>query len=324
SQAIKNLIVDRVRINNPTDNFADYAYYSYGRTIAEMFLLNYSEKLWGVPAQQLSTVIAGKRLKGLTLSSLIKEFLDKKTSQLKHLEGSSFYYPKHGFGSISAKLADNIGWNNISLNSRLTKVIHQNSLISSVEINNSTIVPVSQLISTIPISILVNSFEPKLPDEILEVANSLRFRNVCLVTVMLDRPTVSAAATLYIPEREHPITRISEPKNRSKFMSPAEKTSLILEFPYNPEVQHADSSYVNCAINFLITSGLVQKSEILDATCRNIPYAYPILDISAEAKLRQLNDYLDRFKNLTIFGRNGTFAYSWMHNMMRFGKDLSL
>ena len=30
------------------DNFRDFAYRSYGRTLADLFLINYTEKLWGI------------------------------------------------------------------------------------------------------------------------------------------------------------------------------------------------------------------------------------------------------------------------------------
>ena len=47
------------------ENFTEFAVNQYGKTLAECFLLNYSEKLWGQPPHNLSTAIAGNRLKGL-------------------------------------------------------------------------------------------------------------------------------------------------------------------------------------------------------------------------------------------------------------------
>ena len=48
-------------------NFENFALKMYGRTIAEKFLLNYSEKLWGLPSDRLSQAVAGERLMGLDL-----------------------------------------------------------------------------------------------------------------------------------------------------------------------------------------------------------------------------------------------------------------
>ena len=54
------------------ENFGEFAINQYGKTLAERFLLNYSEKLWGQPPYNLSTAIAGNRLKGLDLGSFLR------------------------------------------------------------------------------------------------------------------------------------------------------------------------------------------------------------------------------------------------------------
>ena len=47
----------------PADNFAAFAVNRYGKTLAERFLLNYSQKLWGEMPHKLSTAISGRRFK---------------------------------------------------------------------------------------------------------------------------------------------------------------------------------------------------------------------------------------------------------------------
>src|SRR5580658_458986 len=79
-------------------SFADFAISQFGETLARRLLLNYSEKLWGLPADQLSPDVATRRLQGMTLSSLFYEVLfpKKKTT---HIDGS-FLYPRNGYGQI--------------------------------------------------------------------------------------------------------------------------------------------------------------------------------------------------------------------------------
>ena len=43
-------------------NFRDLAYNNYGKTLSELFLINYTEKLWGKAAHLLEEDIAGNRL----------------------------------------------------------------------------------------------------------------------------------------------------------------------------------------------------------------------------------------------------------------------
>ena len=54
-------------------SFEDFAVGNFGRTLAERFLLGYSEKVWGLPCDRLSPDIATRRLSGMSPGSLILE-----------------------------------------------------------------------------------------------------------------------------------------------------------------------------------------------------------------------------------------------------------
>src|ERR1700719_2943494 len=83
-------------------SFEDFAVGQFGETLARRIVLNYSEKLWGLPASQLSPDIATRRLKGMTLRSLFLElmFPSRKTT---HIDGA-FLYPRGGYGRIVQNL----------------------------------------------------------------------------------------------------------------------------------------------------------------------------------------------------------------------------
>ena len=55
-------------------NFREFAYYKYGKTLSELFLINYAEKLWGESADLLSKNVSGNRLKSFNYLSLLKSF----------------------------------------------------------------------------------------------------------------------------------------------------------------------------------------------------------------------------------------------------------
>ena len=60
------------------NNFKQYAYNIYGKTLSNLFLINYTEKLWGENTELLSSTVSGNRLKGLNFSSLFKSIFSKK------------------------------------------------------------------------------------------------------------------------------------------------------------------------------------------------------------------------------------------------------
>ena len=75
--------------NDPV-SFKELAYQKYGKTISELFLISYTEKLWGASASLLSPSIAGGRLRKLTIGSLLGSWLLGKKYKPGHLEGD-FY-----------------------------------------------------------------------------------------------------------------------------------------------------------------------------------------------------------------------------------------
>ncbi|MEM6837761.1 MAG: FAD-dependent oxidoreductase [Cyanobacteria bacterium P01_C01_bin.120] len=306
-------------------SFESLALYRYGKGIADKFLLNYSEKLWGLPCRQLSPNVSGKRLKGLDLKTFLIEATLGKLAKTQHLDGS-FFYPKMGYGRVAEKMEEFCGPENIRLNHRINRVVHDGRSIRSIGIADSDQqYRVRQVVSTLPLSLLINIMEPAPPEYIVQLANSLRYRHVRLVALFLDKPTINGNATVYFPEKQFPFTRIYEPRNRSQFMSPPGKTSLVVEIPCHREDDiwnMENDELANVIAGHLTDVGWIEPQEVLGNWCGRMNYAYPILELGFEDKVTQIFDWLDRFENLSLSGRNGKFAYTHLHDMMRFGKDI--
>lgn len=321
-KAVYHLFTDKYGIPE-VNNFRDYTYRKYGKIIADLFLSNYSEKLWGLPTDQLSINIAGSRLKELNLKTVITEVLYP-NRKAKHLEGA-FFYPKEGFGQITDKVAEYCGWEDIYLNSRITKIFHEGNRITAFELNDSEIVEASEVVSSLPLSIFINNMRPEPPREIIELSRSINFRHLKLIGLFLDRDQVNDAATMYFPDSKYPFTRVYEPRNRSPLMAPKGKTSLMIEVPYSfgDQIEKmSEKDLMDQVKKLMVGTGLIQEEEIIDMTIKNLPFAYPILDNTFETKVKKINQYFERFENLHHTGRSGKFVYSWTHNMMQYGRDI--
>jgi protoporphyrinogen oxidase len=320
--------LDLVRANLSTahrgQDFESFAIRTYGRTLANRFLLNYSEKLWGVTCRTLSPGVAGKRMKGLSFKTFVTESLFGSKTKTRHLDGA-FHYPTHGIGMIPDALAAACGPANVRCNARITGLSHNGSRITTVTINDNETNPVNHVVSTLPLDQLTTLLSPRLPDECLALANRLRYRHVLLVALFLDRPSVTSAATLYFPDPEFPFTRIYEPRNRSVTMAPPGKTSLVIEVP----CQETDAVWtlpdrdlVNRVTTPLLTTGLFGAADILDSRVYRMLRAYPVLESGFEEKRDRLLQHLGRFDNLSFSGRCGRFAYAHLHDLMRWGREI--
>jgi len=323
-QAVIELLAARLSPKDKNDSFEHFAIRTYGRSVAEWFLLSYSEKLWGLSSAELSPKIAGNRMKGLNLQTFIAEALLGRKAKTAHLDGS-FYYPSGGIGTISDKLAEFCGEENIRKAYRVTRVIHDKKRICAVEVNGSEKIPTDFVASTLPINLFLGMMEPPPDTDTFDLVKDLQYRSMVLVAFFLNKNRVSENASIYFPDPDLEFTRIYEPKNRSCRMSPHGKTSLVVEIPCQQEDavwKKSDEELIMRVRPKLVQAGLIKKDEIIDSVVKRIPYAYPILDAGFEEKLRHVVNVLARFSNLGLSGRNGMFVYGHIHDMMAMGKEI--
>jgi len=323
-KAARDFLRARFRMpGNRGDDFASLAVHIYGHEIAGRFLLGYSEKLWGLPCDRLSPSIAGKRLKGLNLSTFVVETLLGRKAKTRHLDGQ-FLYPRSGFGAIGERLADSAGRENISTDSPVTGIRHDQARILAIEINGYQCVPVREVVSTLPLPLFMRLLDPQPPAPLLAKASALRFRNVILVGLFVNRSRVTHSGSIYFPDPEFPMTRVYEPKNRSEAMAPANQTMLVAEIPcFAGDAQwiNTDEQLISMVAKSLSGLGWFSSAEILGGCVKRLPAAYPLLEVGTEQNVEELLDYLRGFDNLQVAGRNGLFLYSHTHRMLRFGHD---
>ena len=312
------VLASHLRRKSATADFASAEERNYGRTLARLFLMNYSEKLWGLPCERLSVEISGNRLSGLNLMTFLREILLPARPSARHLEGS-FYYPDGGIGKVSESLASDCGAANIRTHAEISRVLHDGRRIQAVEINHHETFACSALVSSIPLNRLPYLLDPPPPPAVLRAAASLRFRQLALVALFLNREAVTGAATIYFPDPAFPFTRVFEPKNRSALMSPPGMTSLIAEIPYSagdPVENMADARLIEMVKGDLIKAGLIAAPDLLGASVRRLADAYPVLETGTESRRLEVFSFLREFTNLKTIGRCGTFRYLHIHNLL--------
>ncbi len=324
SKAAFEVLGSRLFRPKPKEDFKSFALYTYGRTIADRFLLNYSQKLWGATADNLSPCIAGTRMKGLNLKTFITESVFGNQAKTRHLDGS-FYYPKKGIGAIAETISDFCGRDNIHTDSEVTAIYHDNGEIHSIQINRDRTINTDEVVSTLPLNSFLEMMKPSPPQDILATAKTLRYRDLILVVFFIRKPSVTKAATVYFPDRKFIFTRMYEPKNRSEYMSPPDETSIVLEIPSQrgDELwQMQDEMLIDMVREQFLGLKWVNDEDIKNTEVVKMQYAYPILEKGYESKVAVINDFLNGFENLRLIGRSARFEYSWIHNIVRSGEKI--
>ena len=303
------------------NTFEDLAYKNYGETISDLFLTNYTKKLWGRSCNKLLPEISGGRLKNLNIRSILKEFIFNKKLKSQHLDGK-FLYPKYGYGTIFEAIKHMDGLHKIHLNSPITKLLHNNKKIKKIIYQNEE-VSVEHLVSTLPINLLIKMLDPKPDNYIIETIESISFRGLKLCAIFLDVERCSDNASIYFPSKDIPFTRLYEPKNRSNHMAPKNQTCIVIEIPYNQNsISNNDDYYMNMVIDILIDKKIIKRKNILFSKLIDMPFAYPILTLDVKEKISFLLKYLEKFKNLNNFGRNAEFKYLHTHDLFSYANNL--
>jgi protoporphyrinogen oxidase len=321
-RAATGLVMSRIRTRNeglPQD-FSTYANNWFGQTIANTFLIPFSERLWGLPGPELSPDIAGRRLPGFSITGIIKEavFGSKKSD---HLEGR-FLYPRLGYGQIADKMAERLSQGKLRYNHRVVSIETQGDEVVSVGVKiegQVRQIPPEAVINTLPISRVAHMIDPQPPKEVLDAASRLQFRDVVLVALLIDQESISDAAVTYFQNPKYDFTRAHEPCNRSRAMSPKGKTSLVVEFPCfrGDEVWNRDEDrLVSGLVKALDEMGLVKESRIFAIDVIRLPDAYPVYSKDYKTASEIVLSYLRQFKNLWTLGRGGSFFYGHVHDFI--------
>jgi len=102
-------------------------------------------------------------------------------------------------------------------------------------------------------------------------------------------------------------------------MAPDDQTVVVLEWPCHQGDEgwtQSAGALRTAAVDLLRTQDLIdERDEVVAFDDHAVPFAYPILDLGAEAKAERLKGYLDRFENLHCLGRSADFTYTHVHTL---------
>jgi protoporphyrinogen oxidase len=309
-----------------TLSLEDWVVSNFGRSMFNIYFKEYSEKVWGIDCSRISATWVAQRIKGLSLAKAVKNAFFKFSGRDLATLTDIFLYPSLGIGRLSDRLRDEIEkHSDVFTDTIIECVNHADFKIESISIRNQDqrlTIPADEFISSIPITKLVSMLNPPSPAHILDAAAKLKFRDLVIVAIMVDREHVTDQTWIYIPEQKFPFGRIHEPTNWSPAMAPPGKSLLVMEFfsfigdaVWNMQ----DDKLADITIDNLTRLGFISRQEVLDSVVVRVPKAYPLFEVGYGEYVDDLYDYLGRFSNLHIAGRSGMFRYYNMDVAIRSG-----
>jgi protoporphyrinogen oxidase len=296
----------------------------FGRLLFEIFFKTYTEKVWGMPTSAISADWAAQRIKGLSLvravtSGLFGGLGRSKGEVIKTLI-DSFQYPRLGPGQMWECARDKVRERGgaVHHDRRVVRIDHDGAAVTSFMTRDGqgrlTEYRGQNFLSTLPIRELIRCMNPAAPPEVIEAAESLKYRDFLTVVLIVDRPETFPDTWIYIHEPDVRLGRVQNFKNWSPDLVPdPSKSSLGLEyfcFEGDDLWTMPDAQLVELGRREIDAIGLVPAADVVDGCVVRMPKAYPVYDDAYQEHLRVIRAWLKNLGNLELAGRNGMHKYN--------------
>jgi protoporphyrinogen oxidase len=312
----------RIRPPKNQSNYEGWLVARFGWRLYRALFKTYTEKLWGVPVSEMPSDWAAQRVKGLTLGKAIVNALTPRRNQ-KEITSliEEFQYPKYGPGMMWEACRDSVveQGSKVVMETSVTKVRHVGGRATSVVAEHReggrTEYPCTEVISSMPISQLLEAMDPPVPPEVKAAAEDLRYRDYMIVALAMPEEFVDFDDNwLYIHDPAVRTMRIQNFGSWSPYMVKEGRNTLGLEYTVweGDEEWNADDEWLIArAKQELEQLGLCRTGEIEAGYVVRQPKAYPLYDDRYRANVGILRDWLaSHVANVHPVGRNGMFRYN--------------
>lgn len=323
--------VGRFSRNGTPMSFEEWGVQQFGHSLYRLAFGNYSEKMWGLPGNQLSVNLAQQKLVGLNLWNLILAtlgLLNKERADAMGLTRENLYdaYPRYGMGTFFEALADEIHRQGgiIELSAQVQQVSVKDGRVTGVSYvvnGESRVISCDTLVSSIPLPSLC----PLLPtgefEESQSAARKLKYRSLIVVHLVLAKDQFSNAHWIYLLDPRLTSNRLSEQKNLSKDSCPPGRTMVTLDITCNQGdyLWNAEDTFpIGLAMHDLSIMGFHPRI-VSDAFVLRAADVYPVYYLGFEKDMDIILNRFSECSNLFSIGRHGLLLNNDMHDSIEMG-----
>ena len=320
---------------HPERNLEEFFINRFGRELYRTFFQSYTEKVWGLSCREISAEWGAQRVKGLSVRKTITHFVRQAFSrnrdgiQQKRVETSlieQFLYPKRGPGQMWDEVAKRVrsAGGQVLTNMDVQRILTEGNRVRAIEAVDATtgqsqVFKGDYFFSTMPVRDLLHSLDCDVPAAIRAIADGLQYRNFITVGLLAEELAVHENGRpitdnwIYIQEPDVLVGRLQIFNNWSPYMvADRNKIWMGLEYFCNDSDdlwKYDDACIIELAKNEMERIGILKASKVLDGCVLRMPKTYPAY-FGTYDRFNELRDWLLRFENLFLIGRNGMHKYN--------------
>lgn len=330
----------------PDTSLENFYINRFGKPLYSMFFEDYTEKVWGVHPSELGADWGSQRVKGLSISAILKDMISKRfrhspkdSDKVETSLIESFIYPKYGPGQLWETVAEDIkrDGGEIYMKKKVVSVNVDRNKVKSVTLRDdnakeSTVV-CDYFLSSMPIKDLVASIRGiDVPEDVRRIASELPYRDFITVGLLVDKLKIENSTKIktiknrvpdtwiYIQERDVKIGRLQIFNNWSPYMVGDFENKVWIGLEYfcsegDRLWSMCEKDFIEMAVSELDRIGIISRDSVEDAVRIKVKKAYPAY-FGSYYQLDRVKEFLDSIENLFCIGRNGQHRYNNMDHSM--------
>ncbi len=308
-------------------SFEDWTTNQFGKKLYSIFFKTYTEKVWGMPCDEMSADWAAQRIKGLSLWSAVIDGLKRSMGlNKKPNDGQAaktlletFRYPRLGPGMMWETARDKIvaAGGTIIMGHGLEQLAADGQkgwrMTATAADGSKVVVKAKDAISSAPMRELAARLHP-LPESTLNASN-LKYRDFLTVALKIKSEDLFPDNWIYIHDDKVQVGRVQNFRSWSPEMVPDEDVACVgLEyfcFEGDGLWASSDEDLIELAKKEMDILGLCNPDDVVGGAVVRQEKAYPVYDEDYAANVDAMRAELeDKYPTLHLVGRNGMHRYN--------------
>ena len=310
----------------------------FGKRLYETFFRGYTQKVWGVPCEEIRADWGAQRVKGLSLvravvhavKDLMSSDFQKRQQERETSLITRFFYPKFGPGHMWETVAKEVQacGADLRMQTRVVGVALSEGRVTSATIEDAngarSDIACDWFFSTMPVRELAAMTNPAPPAEVNRVAAGLQYRDFLTVGLLLRKLHVtekgSAPAArvpdnwIYVQDADVEVGRIQVFNNWSPYLVADRANTVWIGLEYfvaegDRIWSMADADLIALGTREMERIGFARAADVLDGCVLRMPKAYPAY-FGTYPELGVLQQWATSIPNLYLVGRNGMHRYN--------------
>lgn len=307
-------------------SFEDWTTNQFGKKLYSIFFKTYTEKVWGMPCNEMSADWAAQRIKGLSLWGAVVDGLKRSLGLNKRPNDGkavktlleTFRYPRLGPGMMWDAARDRI----VEMGGQVIMAHGLKQLaddgqggwrMTATGPDGDIVIRADHAISSAPMRELAARLHP-LPATTLE-ASQLKYRDFLTVALMIRSEDLFPDNWIYIHDSKVQVGRVQNFRSWSPEMVPDQSIACVgLEyfcFEGDGLWSSTDEALIEQAKREMAILGLCDPADVVGGAVVRQEKAYPVYDEDYAANVAAMRAELEgRFPSLHLVGRNGMHRYN--------------